>query len=238
MKTGSALKVIEERGPNSGPVRIRRNGDKVERPPGERRDMLLRRGVKQIIAAEKEFREKTWWVRWAQMNVLRKSRLRALVAMPAGKTNANAIAARIAAKYDGVVDLEGEQVDFDLGMIVGKLSALRWVLGYKWECLDTMNPVNPNTHPHRTEVEIHVAVEECFEKVWWDRRQVQLEMIAAGQEPERAPAWRGTAAEIARIEEKYGVDNLGWDDLGWGHLNGKFSALRWVRGSEWDFLGT
>ena len=52
-------------------------------------------------------------------------------------------------------------------------------------------------------------------------------------------------AHRERIEAEYGRDEL-WKAIGPGHeeawqygyINGKLATLRWVLGSEWDFLDT
>jgi hypothetical protein len=51
--------------------------------------------------------------------------------------------------------------------------------------------------------------------------------------------WQGALKAAARVERKYGLENLGpWSDFEWGMVNGKLSALRWVLGDEWDMLDT
>jgi hypothetical protein len=238
MKANTQSKLFNEIGPNGGRVRINRNGDTVERVPGERWDMVLRRGVKQILKAEKEFADKTLWVRWAEMECpVEDDENLDVVWTPEERAKARAIAAPIEAKYGCIVDLKDEYIHFKLGMIVGKLSALRWILGYDWDLDDAENPLSANAHPHRTYAEIYDVEGDLEEQVWWNRRQIDLERIAAGEEPPLDPKFKAEiAAEIAKIEKKYGRDNLGWNNFEWGRLNGKFSAIRWVLGHEWDFL--
>jgi integrase len=56
---------------------------------------------------------------------------------------------------------------------------------------------------------------------------------------------KGILTARAKMEAKYGRKEL-WKPIGRGHdkaweygyINGKLSALRWVLGSEWDFLDT
>lgn len=104
-------------------------------------------------------------------------------------------------------------------------------------------------------MEITDAIEELFDKVWYDRHQVWRERVAAGQDiiypTGKPPAnvdhqrqtpkdiWDGARKSARRVEKKYGRKNLGpWTKFEWGMINGKLSALRWVLGDEWDMLDT
>jgi len=83
--------------------------------------------------------------------------------------------------------------------------------------------------------EIRAAEEEFFDRIWY-QRSINHE-YDEGRDMDELRRVAGPAR--ARIEAKYGVHNLGpYEDYEWGMLNGKLSALRWVLGSEWDFLDT
>jgi hypothetical protein len=83
--------------------------------------------------------------------------------------------------------------------------------------------------------EIRTAEEELFDRIWYQRSVNHEYDGGIDVETHRRIAGPGRS----RVEAKYGVENLGpYTDFEWGMLNGKLSALRWVTGSEWDFLDT
>jgi len=89
--------------------------------------------------------------------------------------------------------------------------------------------------------EIVDAEKALFDRIWHHRSlQHEYRLREAGDqaELERLRAIAGPARR--RVEETYTrPGELGpYTDFELGMLNGKLSALRWVLGSEWDFLDT
>lgn len=86
--------------------------------------------------------------------------------------------------------------------------------------------------------EIREAEQEFFDRVWYQRK-INLEYREDADAAEVQHVRRLASAGRAKAEAKYGLENLGpYSDFEWGMINGKLSALRWVTGSEWDFLDT
>ena len=89
----------------------------------------------------------------------------------------------------------------------------------------------------RNDERIVAEYNELWDKVWWNRHQSYRQEVESSEESlsddEEALFLRASRA-AARIEEKYGRENLGCEDFDQGLLSGRMSALRWVLGAEWE----
>lgn len=111
------------------------------------------------------------------------------------------------------------------------------------------------TQEPRKLTEILEALDELLDKIWYGRHRARAYAVETGKirivdvedyptgryEPNviRKDIWEGALKAAARVEEEYGVKNLGpWSDFEWGMLSGKLSALRWMLGDDWDMLDT
>jgi hypothetical protein len=92
----------------------------------------------------------------------------------------------------------------------------------------------------RTLAEIIEAEQEFFDKVWYVRS-----IVHDGERELPDDISTGMMTNRDRVEARYGRDEL-WKAIGPGHdeaweygyISGKLATLRWVLGSEWDFLDT
>jgi hypothetical protein len=129
-----------EVGPNGHRVGYNENGDKVEwlpdeENPGEEWPMILRRNDKAILDAEREFMDVIWYDR----KLMLEQQLKDGSIKLSEETAAGMLASiRSLEKKYGKKKLRNYYHDnFEWGMLNGKLSALRWVLGDDWDNLGT-----------------------------------------------------------------------------------------------------
>jgi hypothetical protein len=95
-------------------------------------------------------------------------------------------------------------------------------------------------NPRRLD-EILEAESDYFDRIWYHRslqHEYRLEDVEGPEAVERLHEIAGPGRR--RVEAKFTEPGqLGpYTDFELGMLNGKLSALRWVLGSEWDFLDT
>jgi hypothetical protein len=129
-----------EIGPNGRKVGYTKEGDKVEWIPddensGEVFPMILRRNDKAILAAEREFADVIWYDR----KLVLQQNLKEGTETIDPKIEKGMLAAmrRVEKKYGKRKLRTHYSNDFEWGVLNGKLSALRWVLGDDWDMLDT-----------------------------------------------------------------------------------------------------
>jgi hypothetical protein len=132
----------------------------------------------------------------------------------------------------------GEGSAYWLG-VDGLDSALREQFGDDYD--EVLEESDFREDPRRLD-EILEAESEMFDRIWYNRSlSYDFQLRQAGDDDAGLLEHQKVAgAARRRVEERFGgVENLGpYDDFEWGMLNGKLSALRWVLGSEWDFLDT
>jgi hypothetical protein len=98
-----------------------------------------------------------------------------------------------------------------------------------------------NDEEPRTLAEVIKAEQEFFDKVWYVRSIVYSDDKRDPPDDLRT----GMMSARERVEASYGREEL-WKAIGpgrdeawqYGYISGKLATLRWVLGSEWDFLDT
>lgn len=105
---------------------------------------------------------------------------------------------------------------------------------------DFSAPNGDHRQPHPDVADI--SMEEFLDRVWYVRS-----IVHADAENEEVPEdiRAGARAARRRVEDRYGRDSLckpigpGHDEAWeYGYISGKLATLRWVLGSEGDFLDT
>ena len=129
-----------EVGPNGHRVGYNKEGDKVEwlpdeENPGKEWPMILRRNDHAILEAEREFMDVIWYDR--KLVLLQNLKEGTETIDPEIYKGMLAAIRAAEKKYGKKKLLNYYHNDFEWGMLNGKLSALRWVLGDDWDMLDT-----------------------------------------------------------------------------------------------------
>ena len=77
----------------------------------------------------------------------------------------------------------------------------------------------------RSEKEILAAIDELFDKVWYNRHLFFRSEVLSGEKTVNPEIWQGALKAARKVEKRYGKANLGpWGDFEWGMINGKLSG--------------
>lgn len=90
----------------------------------------------------------------------------------------------------------------------------------------------------RTLKEVLEAEKEFFDRVWYERSVLHTYRYEQGESDDTPEQYKVSKDAQARVLERRPDLRLCESDFEWGMWNGKLSTLRWVLGSEWDFLDT
>lgn len=132
---------------------------------------------------------------------------------------------------------QGERSRYGLG-VQGLDAILRAEFGDEFD--ELVEESDFREEPRRLD-EIQQAEQELFDRIWYQRSMSLEWRYEERGDQEGVERLRQIAGPgRMRVEKMFGgAKNLGpYDDFEWGMLNGKLSALRWVLGSDWDFLDT
>ena len=117
----------------------------------------------------------------------------------------------------------------------------RVLLDYFGEAIEDLFAETEFEEEPRRLDEIIEAEQQLFDRIWYHRSlQHEYRLKAAGNDAEVENLLVIAGPGRRRVEAAYlESGQLGpYTDFELGMLNGKLSALRWVLGSEWDFLDT
>jgi predicted nucleic acid-binding protein len=117
----------------------------------------------------------------------------------------------------------------------GLQAALAEHYGEEFEEILEMSDFQENP---RTLAEILEAEKEFYDRVWYERSVVHTHRYEEGDSDITDASYKVSKDAQARVLGRRPDLRLCESDFEWGMWNGKLSTLRWVLGSEWDFLDT
>jgi hypothetical protein len=117
----------------------------------------------------------------------------------------------------------------------GLRAALADYYGGEFEEILDMSDFQENP---RTLAEILEAEQEFFDRVWYERSVVHTIRYEEGDSDITEAQYKVSKEAQVRVLARRPGLRLCESDFEWGMWNGKLSTLRWVLGSEWDFLDT